>query len=315
MISFMSHFKKITGFWGRGEDDHPREKIPLLPEAGAGGPPLMAVISVISFLATLSFAGYILITGASQNWTQELRAALTVQITGDNVQDIEYKTTLALEVLENTDGITDFNVMPSLEAEKLLEPWLGEGRVSAYFSVPAIIEVRATPQIQNDLEGLKTRLDAIAPGVLINDHSNWKSRLEASVRSVQILAFSIFLMVMGASAAISIFAARAGLAANRDIVSLLHLVGASDQFIAMQVQRRFLVLGLRGAIMGVLIAVFVLVIMSLATRVGALESAFIPSFSVTLGLVLLLMVVPVFTCLITAFTARLTVLRALREEY
>lgn len=291
------------------------EKEPLLPEAGAGGPPLMAVIAVISFLATLALAGYLLITSASHNWTRELRSALTIQIPGDTAIAIKDRTDMAVRVLETTEGVVDFRVMPPSEAETLLEPWLGESAVSSYFTLPAIIEVRAEASLQNDISLLKSRMTAAAPGALVNDHSTWKSRLETSVRSAQMLAFSVFLLVMFATAAIAIFAARAGLAANHEIVSILHLVGASDQFIAGQVQRRFLVLGLRGAIFGGLFAILTLFLISIATRTGTIEANFIPGFTITMGLILTLLIVPAITCLVTAMTARLIVLRTLKDSF
>jgi cell division transport system permease protein len=37
---------------------------------------------------------------------------------------------------------------------------------------------------------------------------------------------------------------------NREIIEVLHIVGASDSFIAREFQRRFLTLGLRGGLLG-----------------------------------------------------------------
>ena len=55
---------------------------PLLPEAGAGGAPLTAVIAVISFLAALSLAAFLVIASAAGEWTEELKTSFTVQIKG-----------------------------------------------------------------------------------------------------------------------------------------------------------------------------------------------------------------------------------------
>lgn len=292
-----------------------RNRQPLLPEAGAGGPPLVAVISVISFLATLSLAGYLLITSAADQWTSELRAALTIQVPGDTSEAITDRTAMAVRVLETTEGVSSFRVMPQEEAKALLAPWLGEASLDSYFSVPAIIEVRADPSLQADVRLLRQRMTAAAPGTIVNDHGTWKTRLSRSVSSIQILVFCVFLLVMVAACAIAIFAARAGLAANHNVVSLLHLVGASDAFIAGQVQQRFFVLGLRGGVVGVLIAVGALALISFATRSGTVDTTFIPNFTLTLGLILTLMIVPVVTCLVTAVTARLTVLRTLQQDF
>ncbi|MHA7872548.1 MAG: cell division FtsX domain-containing protein, partial [Hyphococcus sp.] len=134
-------------------------------------------------------------------------------------------------------------------------------------------------------------------------------------RSGQAFAFAVFLIVMAAACAISVFAARAGLAANHEIVSVLHLVGATDDFIAAEVQRRFFILGLRGAIAGLLAALLALGLAALALRSGVAADVFIPRFSLGGWLVLWLLTVPLATCLVTAVTARFTVLRALRQQY
>ena len=292
-----------------------RRREPILPEAGAGGPPLTAVIAVISFLATLSLAGYLLITDAARTWTTELRSALTIQIPGDTAQAIEDRTAMAVRVLSTTDGVIDYKVMSPEAAAGLVKPWLGNAEIGSYFNVPAVIEVSAEPRLQQDLNLLRSRMTAAAPGAIVNDHGNWKGRLEASVRSVQFLAFSVFLLVMGAACAVAIFAARAGLAANHEVVAILHLVGATDEFIAAQVQQRFFLLGLRGAIAGLALAVIILFLISMVSQGGGVDLAFVPSFSLTMGIILTLMVVPVVTCLVTAFTARMTVLRTLAQSF
>ncbi len=120
---------------------------------------------------------------------------------------------------------------------------------------------------------------------------------------------------MGAACAIAAFAARAGLAANHEIVSVLHLVGATDGFVAAEVQRRFFVLGLRGAVSGFLAAVAAISLVGFAARANEAVESFLPNFLFDGWLVAWLFAVPIVTCLVTALTARLAVLRALREQY
>ena len=120
---------------------------------------------------------------------------------------------------------------------------------------------------------------------------------------------------MLAACAIAIFAARAGLSANEKIVSLLHLVGATDHFIAKEVQRRFFVIGLRGSLIGVLIALFALGLLTLASRTHGAEKFLVPGMTLGPQLIGPLLVVPLAICAVTAITARQTVLRALRMDY
>jgi cell division transport system permease protein len=231
---------------------------------------------------------------------------------GADAEEIAAATEAALGVLNSTDGVLEATAMPPQETAKLLEPWLGAGNVGEYLNVPALIEVKVNDALRRDLSLLRTRLAAAAPGAVLDDHGGWHNRLSAAAGSGQLLAFSVFMLIMGAACAISIFAARAGLAANSEIVSILHLVGATDDFIANQVQRRFFVIGLRGSIAGLLLAILALGLVSLALRAG--DSEFLPSFGVGPGLIAILLAVPIALCLVTAMTARLTVLKALGKE-
>lgn len=287
---------------------------PLLPEAGAGGAPLTAAIAVMSFLAALALAAFLFIADAANAWTSELKSEITVQVKGANADEIAASTEAVLEILNSTDGVTEVSALPQEEAARLLEPWLGKGNVGAYLNIPALIEVKVSDELRRDLSLLRNRIAAAAPEAVLDDHGNWHSRLASAATSGQLLAFFVFMLIMGAACAISVFAARAGLAANSEIVSILHLVGATDDFIANQVQRRFLVIGLRGSIAGLLLAIVALGLVALGARAAGGTGEFLPEFRLDPLFLLTLLLVPVSLCLVSAMTARLTVLKALGKE-
>lgn len=288
---------------------------PLLPEAGAAGAPLTAVIAVMSFLAVLAMASLLMVNRAADEWTSALRSEITVQVKGADAEEIARGVEAALRVLNDTDGVLEAEERSREDAAALLEPWLGQGNASAFLNIPAIIEVKAAPALRDDLDLLRNRLAAAAPGASLDDHGRWHDRLSGAARSGQALAFGVFLLVMGAACAISIFAARAGLAANHEIVSVLHLVGATDNFIAAEVQRRFFILGLRGALLGMGAALAALALAGFALKTGAAADNFLPAFTLNSWMLLWLLAAPIATCLVTAITARLTVLKTLSEQY
>jgi cell division transport system permease protein len=292
-----------------------RGTAPLLPEAGAAGAPLTAVIAVMSFLAVLAMATLLIVNHAASEWTSALRSEITVQVKGASAEDISNGVEAAMRVLNDTDGVLEATAQSQKDSAALLEPWLGEGNVEAFLTIPAIIEVKASPTLRDNLDLLRNRLAAAAPGASLDDHARWHDRLASAARSGQALAFGVFLLVMGAACAISIFAARAGLAANHEIVSVLHLVGATDAFIAAEVQRRFFILGLRGALIGLAAALAALVLAGLAVRAGGGADNFLPDLRLGGWMVLWLVTAPIATCLVTALTARLTVLNTLSKQY
>lgn len=284
---------------------------PILPAAGATGAPMTIVIAIISALAALSLAAFVLIASASAKWTSDLAASMTVQIKGASQEEIAANTTAAVNVLETTAGVTEISVKSSSQAAKLLEPWLG-ANADSYLSVPALIEMRAAPSARENLAALRTRLSAIGDGVVLDDHGGWNTSLIRASRTGQLLAFTIFLLITGAACTIAAFAARAGLAANADVVSLLHLVGATDEFIANEVQRRFVLVGLKGAGLGLALALVMLFLASLSARSYGAGAYFLPVLDFDMSLIAPMAMMPVAISIATAMSARFTVLRTLR---
>ena len=70
------------------------------------------------------------------------------------------------------------------------------------------------------------------PGATLDDHATWLASLIVLARGVQWLAFGIVVVIGAATVAIIIFATRAGLAAHREAIEVLHLIGARDGYIA-----------------------------------------------------------------------------------
>ncbi len=291
------------------------KRAPLLPEAGAAGAPLTAVIAVICFLASLSLAGFFAVSKAADEWTSDLRGSITVQVKGQDSITIASDTTKTLEFLRGTDGVTSVRALSRDETNALLEPWLGSGNLPASLPVPGIIELDVTPDFRRDLDLITEDLKLIAPGASVDDHATWNDSLAASARAAQLFAFGVFLLIIGAVCTVIIFATRAGLAANREIVDVLHLVGATDKFIALEVQRRFLILGLRGALTGMAIAIVAILLLTIALGQQVQDSYFLPSATADAGLLVWLLTVPLLTCLVAAYTARTTVLRTLSQRF
>lgn len=299
---------KAQSFWSRLRAE------PLLPEAGSGGASLTAAIAVMSFLAALALAALFFIFAAAGEWTSELKSGVTIQIKGDDPEAIAQEADAALNFLQSTDGVLGARAVSREESARLLEPWLGQGNVAADLNVPALIETRVDESLRARLGDLQEQLRTVAPGAVVDDHGQWHQRLSAAARSGEAIAFGVFALIMGAAAAIAAFAARAGLAANSEVVSILHLVGATDAFIANEVQRRFLVLAARGSAIGVLLALLSLGLASFALSAAGGAGGFLPSLDPGPKLAAALLIVPAALCFVTAATARMTVLNTLAKQ-
>jgi cell division transport system permease protein len=106
-------------------------------------------------------------------------------------------------------------------------------------------------------------------GASVDDHSVWTSRLAAMAGAVVVGGFAIMVLVLSSMVLSVVFATQSAMAGNKDVVSVLHLVGAEDSFIAREFQRHFLVLGLKGGVSGGVAAILCFILLDMLTRQGS----------------------------------------------
>jgi cell division transport system permease protein len=150
-------------------------------------------------------------------------------------------------------------------------------------------------------------------GASVDDHAVWASRLRTMARTMVVAGFAVVVLMLTAMVLSVVFATRAAMAGNRDVIEVLHFVGAEDRFIAAQFQRHFLKLGLVGGAIGGVAAIVVFLVAYFATRsrgdaladqAQALFGGFSVGWSGHLGALAVVAAVAVAT----AVTSRLTVL-------
>lgn len=290
--------------------DAPKSTTPLLPEAGAAGAPLTIVIAVLAFMASVALAGYFMVSRAAADWTGDLSGTVTVQIKGVSPQQIENDAQAVAGLLDGIDGVRSTSVLSRRDSIALLDPWIGQSNIRDDLPIPTLVSAEISPTLRRDLSPVQAALAQEAPNAQLDDHRAWNDRLVAAANRAKSLAFIVFTLIMMATVCVIVFAARAGLAANRPIVEVMHLVGATDQFIAEQVQRRYFALGLRGGLAG---AAFAALVLSLMAAVGSSAGSgfFLPNLAASPGILLWLLIVPVILCLISSYAARTTVRRIL----
>ncbi len=284
-------------------------KATVIPAAGGAQWPLHLVIGVMCFLASVALGITLTVSNISNQWSDDLAGVITVQIKPRPGENMEAQIAAALEILEATPGIASSEVVPGSDAAELLEPWLGGVALPADIGVPQLIDVRLEPNREPDLIALAQRLEANVPGVELDDHFRWKSRLAAFARSLEGLAIAALVLIVVATVAIVVFATRAAMEANREIIQVLHLIGARDTFIAGEFQAQFLWVGFRAGIIGAAAAAILLLL--LTAMAGGRGEFFLPGLGVTWVTYPALILVPLLASAVTLSTARVTVLSVL----
>jgi cell division transport system permease protein len=285
--------------------------VPLDKDASARFLPWL--IAFMVYLATLALAAAIAVSNVSQAWDSGLAGKLTVQVppASEGDGDRAARIDAVLEALRATPGVRSADQLSRRQMTELLSPWLGEAADSADLPLPALIAVEVAPERAPELSSLQRRLERAVPGTRVDDHQRTLGRLLEVARTLQLLAVLVVALVGAAAVVTVVFVTRTGLSIHRNVIELLHLIGAHDAYVARQFQRHALRLGLTGGLLGLALAAATL--WALARFVGQEAGAIVPELTLSDTQWLALGSVPLAATLVAMLTARITVLRTLAK--
>jgi len=209
---------------------------------------LPALVAAMALLAALTLAGARGAADLTARWEDGAATALTVQLPPGARAD------RALAALAAMPEIAAARQADPARLAALLRPWLGEAPA---IPLPTVIELRLA-RLPDDPAALAGRIAAAVPGAVVEAHGIWVARLLALARSLQAVALAALLLVAGIATAVVAVAVRAGIAARREAIAILHALGATDGDIAGRFARRVALLVGLGALAGTLLAAPVL---------------------------------------------------------
>ncbi len=285
--------------------------IDLLPFDYSGQVRLLPwIMAAMMYLGALSLAAFFATHSALQSWHQDVRGTVIIQVMVNAENDTEKRVKKIVETLTQTQFVTEFTVVEEEDSIKLLEPWFGGKELVGDLPIPKLIDVK----YEGDKAGLQPLFDRIneIPDVLITDHQPWLEDLAVFARTVQAIAFWSFLVIMGVGGLTVILSTRAGLSINQDIISMLYLMGAEDEYISKQVEGYTLRHSLTGGVSGVLTAVMTILFLDYFSP--QVNDFFLPTLQLNFYHWIVLAVLPFVGLAIAIFTARLSILYRLISE-
>jgi cell division transport system permease protein len=229
---------------------------------------LPALVAAMAFLAALALAGFVAANALGLRWQSGAGSSLTVQVpqpgapAGPDADAAASPASLtrrdaAVAQLRTLPGVLAVHPLSEGELSDLLRPWLGTQAEAITVPLPAVIQVALAPG-GADLARLRSRLDAAAPGTLVEDQNAWASRLAALAHSLQASTGLALLVVVVVAVAVVAVATRTGLVARRGAIDIVHGLGATDSYIAARFAARATRLALIGGVLGALAALPVL---------------------------------------------------------
>lgn len=241
----------------------------VVPPSGFTASLTVFASGAMAFLAVFALALALAAGRLADRWEADLAAGATVRVVAPQGQH-DAQIAAALNVLENTAGVASARPLTQAEHEALLSPWLGEGLDLSTLPAPRLIEIEETSTGAVDMAGLRLRLAAEAPGAVLDDHARWREPLTRAAARLRMLGWVAIALILATTGAMITLAANAALAANAQVVSVLRLVGATDDYIAGAFVRRFTLRAGFGAIGGTVIATIAILLLPASNAAAGL---------------------------------------------
>src|SRR6516225_3503681 len=295
----------------------PDVAISIVPAGSIAGRSLAAVVAIMTFLAALTTGAAMMVVGNANAWQSDVGREVTVQVRPAAARDIEADVNKAAALARAAAGVAEVRPYSKAESEKLVEPWLGAGLKLDDLPVPRLIVIKLAAGTRPDFADLRQALAKDVPTASLDDHRGWIERMRTMAETAVIAGLALLGLVVAVTVLSVTFATRGAMATNRPIVEVLHYVGATDAFIAGQFQRHFLLLGLKGGLIGGGVAI-VLFGCAEAARVwlagtpsGDEAAALFGTLSIGVEGYLAIVIEILVMAVVTAFVSRNTVNRTL----
>ena len=270
------------------------------------------LVAFMVYLAALALTCAMAMQKVVERWDQGLAGRLTVQVPPPASGDAELaarQVDQVIDALADISGVRSVELLDQEDIADLLKPWLGETVMQQDLPLPTLIAVALDETSPPDRAVMAARLGGIAPDIVIDDHQRWLGRLLDLARTIETIAALIVVAVMASAVITIVFVTRTGLAIHNQVIDLLHLIGAQDSYVARQFENHALLLGLRGGVIGLLLAV--LTVLLIGYLLERSQTGFLPVLALSFWEWSILISLPLITAGIAMVTARFTVLHNL----
>src|SRR4051812_34730116 len=147
-----------------------RNRSPIVPRASIAGRALVAVVAIMTFLASITTGAVLLVSASAAEWQSKVASEITVQVRPAAGRELDRDAAAVAEALRTQPGIAEIKAFTKDESAKLLEPWPGTGLSLDDLPVPRVIVARVAPGTVLDLAALRGRVMQLAPSASVDDH-------------------------------------------------------------------------------------------------------------------------------------------------
>ena len=269
--------------------------------------------AIAVFLFSITLAAYFVISSVIESFNKNIVDGLTVQIMPSmevlTEEESSLRTNKVIAYFENLQGVKKVSVVSNQKIKKLMSPWLGENADLDSIPVPQLLDVKLNSGRTFDYETAAKNLKEIAPYASIDNHGIWLKQLIKTAASLKALSLFILGLVLTIALCSLFYALKTSLRVHQSIVEILHIMGATDDYVAKQYAARAFVVGLFSGAIGTMATFFVLFVISHLS--SGLEAGLIHFASLTALHKICLLLIPLFSGFLSMVMSFICVKRTL----
>lgn len=205
------------------------------------------ILSFLMYCAIIAIVSCGFTYNLTQRWSNNLNGHMTIEIQSSTVGISDTLTPQqkndVLDTIQKTPGIKFVRQLKEEDILKVLEPWLRGTAIPDDFPFPVIFDAIADKNVKVDLLDLTERLSKITPDVKIYDHANWYDPILKISNGLFFFAILLSCFIFATVCATVIFITKKTLREHSDIVRILQLIGAPNNYIASQFRRYYFSVG------------------------------------------------------------------------
>ena len=216
-----------------------------------------------------------------------------------------------IDALQKSQGVAMVARVDPEKLQKMLVPWLGETMASAELPLPIVLDVTLKNGVTVDIPKLQAALAQLIAGTEVDTHEAWVAAFISFSTAIRTVITMFAVLIVVSIGLMIAFTSRASLRLHSKAVHLLHSVGAEDNYIARQFQQEACSLTMRGAGAGCAIAA--VGFWGMGQYMQSLGNSSIPSLAMSQTHFILLIVVALSCGLVAWATARISVMKQLKQ--
>ena len=275
------------------------------------------ITAFMVFLACITLATAIIGNDLTTDWDRRMSNNITIQVLPDMRnknpdKEIEERIKNITEILKQTPGIKSSYAMSLKETTELLKPWLGDiGKNKLDIPLPRIITVEISDIIPLNIKALTDEIKNYSHLITIETYETWMSEFTKTLSALQTLLGLIIILILTTTGITICYATKSGLTTNKNVIEVMHMVGAQNSYISKHFSNQMMQLSITGGIIGYIIScISIMIIKHFAQNI---DGGIISNFNFSTELYWYILLIPITAGIISKLTAIFTINKTLNE--